>query len=346
MEQYDVVIVGAGPAGLRCAEVLAKGGKKVIVLEKNKIIGDKVCAGGLTLKDLELGIPNSIIQRKFKKVIIHTPLKKTEIKFDKPFLATIDRKDLGRWMANKAKKEGANIIMNQDVVQIKNKSIITSERQEFSFKYLVGADGSNSFVRRYLKLKNDRFAVCLQKRIKKEFKDFEIFLEQGDKGIFYSYIFPYKKYSKIGYCTDINQKNIKMETKMVLEIKNKFEKWARQIKSSQIDQLQSALVNASYKGHEFGNIFLIGDAGGFASGLTGEGIYFAIKSGEDVAKKILNSRYGCPNIKHILEVKRIQEDFLFSCSEINSVVTGAELEFFNFLFKTKIFNKEMEKYAD
>jgi len=69
MENYEIVIVGAGPAGLKCAEILAKNNKKVLVLEKNKIIGDKVCAGGLTLRDLELGIPDKIIQRKFKKII-------------------------------------------------------------------------------------------------------------------------------------------------------------------------------------------------------------------------------------------------------------------------------------
>ena len=63
MEKYDVVIIGAGPAGLKCAEILAKNNKKVLVLEKNKNIGKKVCAGGLTMKDFELGIPDKIIQK-------------------------------------------------------------------------------------------------------------------------------------------------------------------------------------------------------------------------------------------------------------------------------------------
>src|SRR3989338_6031775 len=109
MEKREVVIVGAGPGGLKCAEILANKGKDVLVLEKNNIIGDKVCAGGLTLKDLGLGIPDSIIQRKFNKIIIHTPLQDTEIELEEPFLATLDRKDLGKWMAEKAKKQGAEI---------------------------------------------------------------------------------------------------------------------------------------------------------------------------------------------------------------------------------------------
>ena len=44
---YDVVIVGAGPAGLACAKKLKNSKLKVLIIEKNKIIGPKICAGGL-----------------------------------------------------------------------------------------------------------------------------------------------------------------------------------------------------------------------------------------------------------------------------------------------------------
>ena len=49
MEHHEVVVVGAGPAGLKAAELLGKAGKDVLVIEKNKEerIGDKPCAGGL-----------------------------------------------------------------------------------------------------------------------------------------------------------------------------------------------------------------------------------------------------------------------------------------------------------
>ena len=46
--KFDVVIIGAGPAGLKCAEQLKNSNLSVLVIEKNKIIGPKVCAGGLT----------------------------------------------------------------------------------------------------------------------------------------------------------------------------------------------------------------------------------------------------------------------------------------------------------
>jgi Dehydrogenases (flavoproteins) len=49
MEKHEVVIIGAGPAGLKAAELLGNAGKDVLVIERDKEekIGDKVCAGGL-----------------------------------------------------------------------------------------------------------------------------------------------------------------------------------------------------------------------------------------------------------------------------------------------------------
>ena len=65
-DKYDVIIVGAGPAGLIAAKNLA-GKKKVLVLEKNRMVGDKVCAGGLTVKDFkEFDTPKSLIKKEFR----------------------------------------------------------------------------------------------------------------------------------------------------------------------------------------------------------------------------------------------------------------------------------------
>ncbi len=54
MDVFDVIIVGGGPAGFICAETLGKSDKRVFLLEKEAVFGDKLCAGGLTRKGMAI----------------------------------------------------------------------------------------------------------------------------------------------------------------------------------------------------------------------------------------------------------------------------------------------------
>ena len=65
MSKYDVVIIGGGPAGLSCATTLARSGVNVMLLERKKNIGRKVCAGGITWHGLIKQVPANLIQRTF-----------------------------------------------------------------------------------------------------------------------------------------------------------------------------------------------------------------------------------------------------------------------------------------
>ena len=51
---YDAVIVGAGPAGASAAYYLAKGGKKVLLLEKKKFPRDKICGDAVCKTGIEI----------------------------------------------------------------------------------------------------------------------------------------------------------------------------------------------------------------------------------------------------------------------------------------------------
>ena len=66
-------------------------------------------------------------------------------------------------------------------------------------------------------------------------------------------------------------------------------------------QPEAANIAFDYQGHQFGNIFLIGDAAGLASGLTGEGILPAIISGEEIAKLIINPGYASNKLTNLIK---------------------------------------------
>ncbi|MBW3004948.1 NAD(P)/FAD-dependent oxidoreductase [Candidatus Woesearchaeota archaeon] len=311
----EAVIVGAGPGGLSAAETLANAGKDVLVLEQKKIIGNKVCAGGLTLNAIKLGIPKSLFQRSFKKIILHDTKETVEVELSKTVVATVDRKDLGRWMANKAKKAGAEI---QTETRVKNigKNFIETDDKKIFFKHLIGADGANSIVRKHLGLDSKKVLSAFQYIVPRKFKDIEIFVDPDKFGPVYAWIFPYSKTTSIGSGADLDYKGIKPNT-----VKNNFDAWCRKrnydIKNS---EFQAHIINYDYQGYQFGKKFLIGDAGGFASGLTGGGMYQAMISGKEAAKKILHPKYDCPDMHHVLKTKAIEEAVLAGL-EINKTAS-------------------------
>ena len=300
MEKFEVVIIGAGPAGLSAAKILGESGKEVVVLEKKEKIGPKICAGGLTYKDFEIGIPTSLAERIFQSIKVHSFGKTIEVKREKPFVATISREMLGQWQARQIKKN-VEIRLNSEVAKINKSSVFLKSNQEIGFTYLIGADGSLSLARKHLNLPSKRIWLGMQYTVPEEFSNLEVFFDKNLFGLGYAWIFPHKNHTAIGCGSE-------MEFKNAAELSRNFHQW---LKDKKIDynksQFQSSPINFDYQGFNFGNKFLIGDAAGLASGLTGEGIYFAIVSGQEIAKKILDPSYNLSGLKKILRIKKGQE---------------------------------------
>ena len=197
MEKFEVVIVGAGPAGLSAAKVLGEGGKTVLVLEKKERIGPKICAGGLTSKDLEIGIPLSLAERVFHSIKIHAFGKTIKIERKKPLVVTISRERLGQWQAQQIKKN-VEIRLNSEVAGIKENTILLKTGQEIGFNYLIGADGSLSLVRKHLEVPTKRIWLAMQYILPETFENLEIFFEKNLFGFGYAWIFPHKNYTSVG----------------------------------------------------------------------------------------------------------------------------------------------------
>lgn len=287
MQKFDVVIVGAGPAGLKAAAILAKNNKKVLVLEKNKIIGKKVCAGGITEKGLEY-IPKKLIEREFNSFFIISN-KKRRIKSN---VYTIERGKFGQYQFQKAKKAGA-IIKTGCLVKKINKNSVIADNKEYFFNYLIGADGSNSIVRQYLGLKSNATALAVQYKLNQTAKDMEFHFNPKKFRTWFVWVFPHKDYTYIGV-------GILLQFKEKKYLRKTLEDFAKQhnfnIKNA---TFEAAILNMDYKGFKFNNIFLVGDAAGLANPFTGEGIHRALVSGEETANKIINPDYECKKLRKI-----------------------------------------------
>ncbi len=126
-DSYDVIIIGVGPAGLSCAVGLQQSGKTVLVLDKKKEIGPKICAGGLTAKIKSLGLSLNKADVLFCVVKLNSPGRRKTITSDEPFVATIDRKKLAKILLEKLSdkieiKTNTQVDkIKDDVIEINNK---------------------------------------------------------------------------------------------------------------------------------------------------------------------------------------------------------------------------------
>jgi len=299
VSSYDVIIIGAGPAGLECARGLKNKNLSVLLLEKNKVIGPKICGGGLSNLNESLDIPKNKI-KVFAKQKIFLDDSCYNINLEYP-LKVISRLDLGQYQLKKIKDSKNIEILKSTIVEKIEKNKIITNKGVFYFKYLIGADGSNSIVRKYLGLKS-KFCFCYYYDTQKITKDIVWYFNLEFLKLGYIAEFPHKKFTRIGIYFDLNNLNPR-KAKMILDnylLKKKY----FSIKNS----FKGAPINYFYDGCVFNNIYLIGDAAGLASKNTGEGISFARISGREISKKILNEKYNLCDLKKILKIKKRQEN--------------------------------------
>jgi len=281
-ESYDVIIVGAGPGGLSCAKHLAGSNKKVLVLEKSADLGEKICSGLISPKafpDLEedRGVP-------WTEISVATGSSKKSVKFTRPYLWTMGRKDIeGRLL----RACTADVHFSEPVRRI-TRDFVETDKGRYAYKHLVGADGSLSKVRKYLGLPTKHIVGwAFHYILDRPCEEFQMhWVPREFKGA-YGYMMPKNKHQTMAGLAWASES-------FDAEIAARAKTWiARTFDIDPEKTPHEAMKgNADYRGWRFGNTYLIGDAGGFLNPVTTEGIWFAMRSGEGVAKFILVDEEG------------------------------------------------------
>ncbi len=187
--KYDVIVVGAGPAGLAAAIVLAKAGVKVIVIERGRIPGSKNVMGGVfysdCMKDIIDGFPGDApVERHIIDQRIWILDDGSSVGFNhknesfnkKPYNChTVFRAKFDRWLAGEAEKAGA-LIINSTVVKealMENGKVIGVKTDrphgDVFADCVIAADGVNSLFAKSLglrkKIKPDSVAIAVKEVI-------------------------------------------------------------------------------------------------------------------------------------------------------------------------------------
>jgi geranylgeranyl reductase family protein len=291
MEMIDVAIVGGGPAGAYCAYNLAENGIYPTIFDHSHP-REKPCGGMISPLAQELfpflkTLPIHQIRRKI--IYFISPFnRKVPIKLAKSEAICVSRSDFDFFLLNMALDVGA-IWIKEKVLNVKSKHgiwEIETNKNVYFAKKIVGADGVNSIVRKKVTvpLENKDKGICLgyfAENLEEEEASFHFLPHR--KG--YIWIIPRRKSTSIGIsCSEITRaKNLDYELKAFLKkhypnIKTTH-KWAACIPNiKETKTFKIPIAGTTW--------LLVGDAAGHVDPIYGEGIPYALLSGELAAQAI------------------------------------------------------------
>lgn len=290
---FDVAIVGGGPAGSSCAAFCAMAGLRTVVLEREKFPREKVCGDCLNpacwpiLKRLELAEPiRSSPHGKLDRVefiAINGRRLTVELPRGDNAEIAIKRSLLDQLLLNRARELGAKIVESATVTALsppdprKDHWAISAGEQTFRSRALVAADGRNSTVARLCGLlprtAKERIALQTHLPLPPDFGD-RVVLEFRPEG--------YSGQAAVGR-DELNLCLVSVPSKMAA-----LREWAEarfKISPSHSWRTITPLTREPIPAGQ-PSLFLVGDAARVVEPFTGEGIYYALASGDLAAKAI------------------------------------------------------------
>lgn len=213
-EQFEVLIVGAGPAGISAAITLARAGVEVVVLERAEYPGAKNVYGGILFThQLAKLLPNAMDEAPFERHVnrrrfgvlsgdkeVAMDLKVSSWN-DKPFNHTVTalRGRFDRWFSEQAEKEGAQVFCGFTVSELitENGRVVGVKvlpgNEEMRAKVVISAEGAQSFLARQVGMMSPslpkRHMITNVKEVialpKEKIED--RFLLEGDEGVAMEY---------------------------------------------------------------------------------------------------------------------------------------------------------------
>ncbi|HXM47305.1 MAG TPA: NAD(P)/FAD-dependent oxidoreductase [Pyrinomonadaceae bacterium] len=338
MDHFDVLIVGAGPAGSFAAERLARGGASVALFDGRPPAEPKACGGGVTSKALKAW-PHLLeaVGRTIDELDMYSPSgKRLHLKLDEPF-AVYSRIAFDTFLRERARDAGAHVFAEKMAGRGFKRTaegwiVNTQSGKEFFAKWLVGADGANSPIAKKLAgplppaemevafgyrapLPNDGNAATVVAFLPKwvgyawafprpDHISFGIattqdaFDHEALDQLLWDFMVSYYEVER--YRTESGSDRVPSHNRNGVM---KLWKQSRVGDSSDAQQVRAELKKSAERyaaripgleprtwdhRHACGDLWaLLGDAAGFADPVTGEGIYYALRSAELFAEAYL-----------------------------------------------------------
>ena len=304
-----VAVVGSGPAGSSAAETLAKAGIETFLFER-KLDNAKPCGGAIPLCMVsEFDLPPEIIDRQVRKMKMISP-SNVEVNIgqtlkDGEYIGMCRREVLDSFLRNRAAKLGAKLINgtvhgidlpmgNSDPYTIHyadhSNGSLEGTASVLQVDLIIGADGANSRVAKAIDAGDYNYAIAFQERIRLPedkmayYHDLaEMYVGDDVSTDFYAWVFPKYDHVAVGTGTmKVNKSSIK---DLQAGIRARA---AKKLEGGKIIKVEAHPIPEHPRPRRVvGRVALVGDAAGYVTKSSGEGIYFAAKSGRMCAETIV-----------------------------------------------------------
>lgn len=312
---YDVIIVGGGPSGASAGIRAGILGLNTLLLEKEDFPRYKPCGGALSshaISYLDFELPEEVIEREITGVRII--FKEQEIEAHKDYLLSIlvSRDIFDNLLLEKAKENGIKVHTREKVLSCRETSDcveVKTKENTYRAKFVIIAEGAHGLLKTCVRPADTReeYGICMVAEVPAKEKEIEerlgkaIEMHFGVAGGGYGWVFPHKTYYSVGIGGLAEDLEHPKETILEFLKENGFE--------GEYKVHGHKIPRGGIKRKIAGSrILLCGDAAGFVDAFSGEGLAYAIRSGQLAAEVISGICLECGKPKDLKKYESLCQD--------------------------------------
>ncbi|KKG14108.1 geranylgeranyl reductase [Methanosarcina sp. 2.H.T.1A.6] len=352
---YDLIIVGGGPSGASAGRAAGKAGISTLLLEKEYFPRYKPCGGALSpyaLSCLDFKLPESVVERDISKIRIHFREHCTERQTRSRLALLVSRKVFDNFLLDKARETGIEVHFGEKVLDCEEREEyveVKTLQNTYLAKFVLIAEGSGGMLKYKVRPQRDRrteYGLALVSEVPEDDEVIRnrfpgvIDIHFGTAPGGYGWIFPHAGYYSVG---------VTGTAEYLKHPKKVMQDFLRANGFSGELQVSSHIipVGGIKRKTISSRVLLSGDAAGFVDAFIGEGIAYAIRSGqlaaENVADLVLYDRKLSALKEYESRCRQEFGNFLGSSLKLEKVMH----RFPETSFKLVLSRKEiLDKYLD